>query len=76
MELIKLLYYAKAKNVTAIRMGTSGGVGTAPGTVVLSSGGVNGELLDKHVQYIMGQKFSVSFKIFSITSTFHLFDLP
>ncbi|VDK85976.1 unnamed protein product [Litomosoides sigmodontis] len=35
VELIKLLYYAKAQNVTAIRMGTSGGVGTAPGTVIL-----------------------------------------
>lgn len=61
MELIKLLYYARAKDVVAIRMGTSGGVGAIPGTVVLSSGGVNGELLDKYVQYIMGQKVSAFF---------------
>ncbi|KAL4003727.1 uridine phosphorylase [Acanthocheilonema viteae] len=56
VELIKLLYYAKAKDVIAIRMGTSGGVGAAAGVVVISNGGMNGELLDKHVQYIVGQK--------------------
>ncbi|VDO83176.1 unnamed protein product, partial [Onchocerca flexuosa] len=42
VELIKLLYYAKAKDVLAIRMGTSGGVGAAPGTVVLTSAAMNG----------------------------------
>lgn len=62
VELIKLLYYAKAKDVIAIRLGTSGGVGTAPGTVVLSDGAVNGELLEKYEQYIMGEKVGVSFE--------------
>ncbi|VDN00435.1 unnamed protein product [Onchocerca ochengi] len=61
VELIKLLYYAKAKDVIAIRLGTSGGVGVAPGTIVLSSGAVNGELFDEYVQFIMGEKVGVSF---------------
>ncbi|KAM3722682.1 Uridine and thymidine phosphorylase [Dirofilaria immitis] len=49
VELIKLLYYAKAEDVIAIRLGTSGGVGAEPGTIILSSEAVNGELLDKHI---------------------------
>ncbi|EJW70733.1 uridine phosphorylase 1, partial [Wuchereria bancrofti] len=56
IELIKLLYYANAKDVVAIRMGTSGGIAIPPGTLVLTNGALNGELIDKYVQYIMGKK--------------------
>ncbi|KAM8934682.1 uridine phosphorylase 2 [Pelodytes ibericus] len=35
-ELIKLLHHAKCRNVTIIRIGTSGGIGIEPGTVVIT----------------------------------------
>ncbi|XP_007887882.1 uridine phosphorylase 1 [Callorhinchus milii] len=35
-ELIKLLYHAKCFDVTAIRIGTSGGIGVEPGSVVIT----------------------------------------
>jgi uridine phosphorylase len=35
-ELLKLLHYAKATNVCMFRVGTSGGLGCAPGSVVIS----------------------------------------
>ncbi|KAH7731745.1 CBN-UPP-1 protein [Aphelenchoides avenae] len=53
-EIIKLLHYAGATDVTFIRVGTSGGIGVDPGTVVVSSGAVNGLLEDKHIQFIQG----------------------
>lgn len=56
IELIKLLYYAKTTDVKVFRLGTSGGLGIVPGTVLISSGCVNGELLESHTQYIMGKK--------------------
>lgn len=43
-EVTKLLEYAGAHDCTYIRMGTSGGVGVEPGTVVISSEGVNHEM--------------------------------
>ncbi|VDN43163.1 unnamed protein product [Gongylonema pulchrum] len=59
VELIKLLHYAKARDVVAIRMGTSGGLGVQPGTLLISSGCLNGELLEGYTQWIMGKKASV-----------------
>ncbi|VDD85125.1 unnamed protein product [Enterobius vermicularis] len=56
IEIIKLLHYANAKNVTFFRLGTSGGLGVPPGTVLISSGAVNGEMQEYHIQYIMGKK--------------------
>lgn len=56
VETIKLLHYANAKNVTFIRLGTSGGLGVPPGTVVISNGAVNGEVQEFHIQYIRGKK--------------------
>lgn len=56
VEIIKLLHYAQATNVTFFRLGTSGGLGVPPGTVLISSGAVNGEMEEYHVQYIMGKK--------------------
>nr|XP_031300847.1 uridine phosphorylase 1 isoform X1 [Camelus dromedarius] len=35
-ELIKLLYHARCSGVTAIRIGTSGGIGLEPGSVVIT----------------------------------------
>uniref|UniRef100_A0A915B3I7 Nucleoside phosphorylase domain-containing protein n=1 Tax=Parascaris univalens TaxID=6257 RepID=A0A915B3I7_PARUN len=56
VETIKLLHYAGASNVTFIRLGTSGGLGVQPGTLVVSSGAVNGELEEFHIQYVMGRR--------------------
>ena len=40
-EVIKLLFYAKCRHVKLIRIGTCGGLGLAPGTVVVSEMVVN-----------------------------------
>lgn len=58
-EIIKLLHYAGATDVMFIRVGTSGGIGVDPGTVVVSSGAVNGLLEDKHIQFIHGNIVSI-----------------
>ena len=47
-EVIKLLSYAGAKDPVIIRIGTSGGIGIAPGTVVVSNGALNGLLKPEH----------------------------
>lgn len=41
-ELIKLMHYAKCKDVTFFRLGTSGGVGVSPGTLVVTKEAVDG----------------------------------
>ncbi|TYZ68861.1 hypothetical protein PybrP1_003772 [[Pythium] brassicae (nom. inval.)] len=43
-EVTKLLEYAGADNAVYIRMGTSGGIGVEPGTVVITSEGVNNKM--------------------------------
>ncbi|KAL3656344.1 hypothetical protein V7S43_018835 [Phytophthora oleae] len=43
-EVTKLLEYAGAHGATYIRMGTSGGIGVEPGTVVITSEGVNNKM--------------------------------
>jgi len=48
-ETIKLLHHAKATDVTIFRLGTSGGLGLQPGTVVLTTEAVNG-LLQPYLQ--------------------------
>lgn len=58
VETIKLLHYADAKDVCFIRVGTSGGIGVTPGTVIVSNGAINGLLEQKHIQYIKGQVVS------------------
>lgn len=55
IETIKLLLYAGASGFQFIRVGTSGGVGIPPGTVVISTAGLNGALEQKHIQYINGE---------------------
>lgn len=41
-EMIKLVHYAKCKDVTFFRMGTSGGVGVTPGTLIITNEAVDG----------------------------------
>lgn len=42
-ELIKLMFYAKCKDPVFFRIGTCGGIGLPPGTVVVSDGVVDGK---------------------------------
>uniref|UniRef100_A0A914W2C6 Nucleoside phosphorylase domain-containing protein n=1 Tax=Plectus sambesii TaxID=2011161 RepID=A0A914W2C6_9BILA len=55
-ELLKLLEYAGCQDAIFFRMGTSGGLGLAPGSVVVSNGVLNGELKPYQIQYILGRK--------------------
>jgi len=43
-ELIKLVHHAKCQNPIFIRMGTCGGIGVEPGTVVITSEALDGQL--------------------------------
>lgn len=56
IETIKLLHHAKASDYSFIRLGTSGGVDVAPGTLIISIGAVNGLFEHKHIQYINGKE--------------------
>ena len=58
VETLKLLHHAGASGVSLIRVGTSGGLGLAPGTVVVSSGAVNGLLERTHSQLVLGKYVS------------------
>ena len=49
-EAIKLMYYAKVKNPVFFRIGTSGGIGINPGTVVVSNGAVDEMVMPYHEQ--------------------------
>lgn len=57
-EITKLLYYARAQNVKFIRIGTSGGVGVEPGTVVVAEEGLNGKLEPDFKQIELGETYS------------------
>uniref|UniRef100_A0A8D2JF09 Uridine phosphorylase n=2 Tax=Varanus komodoensis TaxID=61221 RepID=A0A8D2JF09_VARKO len=54
-ELIKLLYYSKCSNVTILRIGTSGGVGLAPGSVVITKQSVDATFKPQLEQVILGK---------------------
>lgn len=56
VESFKLMHHAGVKNPTFIRLGTSGGVGVPPGTVVVSTEAMNAELGDTYVQIIAGKR--------------------
>jgi len=43
-ELIKLMHYAKCQNPIFFRLGTCGGVGVEPGTVIITSEALDGQL--------------------------------
>ncbi|XP_028390899.1 uridine phosphorylase 1-like [Dendronephthya gigantea] len=59
-ELIKLLHYANARDVVFFRLGTSGGLGTEPGTVVVTKNAVNELLKPQYEQIILGKRVSHS----------------
>ncbi|CAN7979605.1 unnamed protein product [Ixodes pacificus] len=54
-EILKLVHYADCKNVVFIRIGTSGGIGIPPGSVVVSTGAVNGALREELEMHILGE---------------------
>ncbi|CAH0759736.1 unnamed protein product [Diatraea saccharalis] len=53
-ELIKVMFYAKAKDPIFIRLGTSGGLGIPPGSVVVSSFGLSGTLEKTYELPVLG----------------------
>ena len=55
-EITKLLHHAECKDVTYIRIGTSGGIGLDPGTVVVTEQAVNAEMQPFLEQYALGDR--------------------
>ncbi|MBI5413010.1 uridine phosphorylase [Candidatus Peregrinibacteria bacterium] len=56
-EVAKLLEYAGCRDVKFIRIGTSGGVGVEPGTVVVAEEGVNAKLKPEFEQVELGETY-------------------
>eukprot|EP00040_Diaphanoeca_grandis_P039571 m.259450 g.259450 ORF g.259450 m.259450 type:complete len:342 (-) comp38076_c0_seq1:71-1096(-) len=54
-EVTKLLHYAGAEDVAYFRLGSSGGIGVPPGTVVLTTEAVDGEIKPRYSLPILGQ---------------------
>ncbi|CAL8341918.1 unnamed protein product [Gadus morhua 'NCC'] len=54
-ELLKLLHHAHCTDVTIIRIGTSGGIGLEPGTIVITKQSVDATFLPKFEQVILGK---------------------
>ncbi|XP_009328745.1 PREDICTED: uridine phosphorylase 1 [Pygoscelis adeliae] len=54
-ELIKLLHHAKCSNITIIRIGTSGGIGLEPGSVVITRQSVDATFKPQFEQVILGK---------------------
>ncbi|MBU0506110.1 MAG: uridine phosphorylase [bacterium] len=54
-EITKLMYYAGAESPDFIRIGTSGGVGVDPGTVVLSEEALNGNIEPYYELAVLGE---------------------
>ncbi|XP_037522798.1 LOW QUALITY PROTEIN: uridine phosphorylase 1-like [Rhipicephalus sanguineus] len=57
-EVFKLLHYARCRDVLVFRIGTSGGVGVPPGSVVVSTGAVNGLLREELDMHVLGKLVS------------------
>lgn len=55
-EMAKLLHYAGAEDVVYIRIGTSGGIGSAPGTIVVTTCGVMGTLEPVYEAIELGER--------------------
>ncbi|KAM6178163.1 uridine phosphorylase 1 [Rhynchocyon petersi] len=55
-ELIKLLYHARCSNVTVIRIGTSGGIGLEPGSVVITRQAVDACFKPEFEQIVLGKR--------------------
>ncbi|KAL0985483.1 hypothetical protein UPYG_G00157470 [Umbra pygmaea] len=54
-ELVKLLHHAHCTDVTIVRIGTSGGLGLKPGTVVVTKQSVDATFLPRFEQIILGK---------------------
>ncbi|XP_068425869.1 uridine phosphorylase 1 isoform X1 [Clinocottus analis] len=54
-ELIKLLHHAHCTDVTIVRIGTSGGIGLQPGTIVVTKQSMDATFLPKFEQVILGK---------------------
>ncbi|KAI1290152.1 Uridine phosphorylase 1 [Halotydeus destructor] len=54
-ELFKLIHYAKCKDVTFLRLGTSGGLGVEPGSLVVTSTACDGLLRPYYEQMVLGK---------------------
>lgn len=57
-EILKLLHYSGAQDVNFFRIGTSGGLGLEPGTVVITRRAVNALLEPVNEQVILGKQVS------------------
>ncbi|XP_007500480.1 uridine phosphorylase 1 [Monodelphis domestica] len=55
-ELFKLLYHAKCSDVTIFRIGTSGGIGLEPGSVVLTKQAVDSCFKPEFEQFVLGKR--------------------
>ncbi|KAI5936326.1 Uridine phosphorylase 1 [Manis javanica] len=55
-ELIKLLYHARCSGVTLIRIGTSGGIGLEPGSVVITREAVDPCFKPEFEQVVLGKR--------------------
>jgi len=58
-ELLKMIKYAKCRDVTFLRLGTSGGLGIPPGSVVITKQGVDGLLRPVYEVPILGKLVSI-----------------
>ncbi|XP_004208164.2 uridine phosphorylase 2 isoform X1 [Hydra vulgaris] len=56
-EIFKLLHYSEAKEFVFFRLGTCGGLGVKPGTIVLTKKALNGFLQPVYTQTVLGKKF-------------------
>ncbi|XP_066524827.1 uridine phosphorylase 1-like [Hoplias malabaricus] len=54
-ELIKLLHHAHCSDVIVVRLGTSGGIGLKPGTVVVTKQAVDATFQPQFEQWILGK---------------------
>lgn len=59
-EITKLLHYAEAKDFQYYRLGTSGGIGVEPGTVVVSRRGLNSTGEAKYTLHVAGEPIDFS----------------
>ncbi|XP_067685550.1 uridine phosphorylase 1-like isoform X2 [Haliotis asinina] len=54
-EILKMLHYAGSSEVTFIRIGTCGGIGVPPGSVIVSNAAVNGKLEHTYETVVLGK---------------------
>jgi len=59
-EILKLIHFAKCSDVRIFRLGTSGGIGIEPGTIVLTQKGYSGALEPYFTQTACGKKINYS----------------